>query len=264
MLRKIAVSVVLSLTAGCADTPPGAAPVAGHADSAAAAPVAPLPGAPASGETAPASGETAPASGETAPAPATAERGVILFLGTSLTAGYGVGAENAFPALIQAKIDSAGLPYTVTNAGISGETSAGGLRRLEWSLQQPVSVLVLELGANDGLRGLDLDALRANLDTILERTRATYPDVRFVIAGMEAPPNMGEAYTGGFRRIYTDLARRYDAALVPFLLQDVAGDRQLNIEDGIHPNIAGHRIVADNMWKALRGMLEADRAPARR
>jgi acyl-CoA thioesterase-1 len=252
MLRKIAVSVLLSLTAGCADTPPDAAQVDARADSTATAPAT-------------TAAATGPADASPAPAPAgNTERGVILFLGTSLTAGYGVGAENAYPALLQAKIDSARLPYTVTNAGISGETSAGGLRRLDWSLQQPVAVLVLELGANDGLRGLDLDAMRANLDTILHRTRATYPDVRFVIAGMEAPPNMGDAYTSGFRRVYTDLARKYDAALVPFLLQDVAGDRQLNIEDGIHPNIAGHRIVADNVWKALRGMLETGRAPTGR
>src|SRR5690606_19143752 len=173
-------------------------------------------------------------------APARDERGVVLFLGTSLTAGYGVGAEVAYPARIQEKIDSAGLPFRVVNGGISGETSAGGLARLDWMLQQPIDVLVLELGANDGLRGYDIATMRANLDAILTRTRERYPDARFGIAGMEAPPNMGDDYTRRFRDTFRNLARDHDAALIPFLLDGVAAAPELNLEDGIHPTPAGH------------------------
>jgi acyl-CoA thioesterase I len=189
----------------------------------------------------------------------------VLFVGTSLTAGYGVGEDVAYPAVLQAKIDSAGLPFRVVNAGISGETSAGGLRRIDWSLQQPVDVLVLELGANDGLRGLDPDAMRANLEEILTRTRQRYPDAGIVLVGMEAPPNLGTGYTTRFRRVFTDLARRYDAALVPFLLDGVAGMPELNIADGIHPNPQGHRVLARTVWQALGPMLEERaRVPAGR
>jgi acyl-CoA thioesterase I len=180
---------------------------------------------------------------------------VVLFVGTSLTAGYGVGEDVAYPARIQQRIDDAGLPYRVVNAGISGETSAGGLRRIEWSLQQPVDVLVVELGANDGLRGLDPDAMRANLDEILSRARDRHPDVALVIVGMEAPPNLGTAYVTRFRRVYSDLARQHDAALVPFLLDGVAGEASLNIADGIHPNDAGHRIMAATVWDVLGPLL---------
>jgi acyl-CoA thioesterase I len=182
-------------------------------------------------------------------------RRTILFVGTSLTAGYGVGEDLAYPAVLQQKIDAAGLPFRVVNAGISGETSAGGLRRIDWSLQQPVDVLVLELGANDGLRGLDPDAMRRNLDEILTRARDRYPDIAIVILGMEAPPNLGSAYTGRFRRVYADLARKYDAALVPFLLDGVAGQAELNIADGIHPSAAGHQIVAGTVWPVLEPVL---------
>jgi acyl-CoA thioesterase I len=180
----------------------------------------------------------------------------VLFLGTSLTAGFGVGEEYAYPAVIQQKIDSAGLPFHVINAGLSGETSAGGLRRLDWSLQQPIDVLVLELGANDGLRGQPVEALRANLDSIVARTLERYPDADIVIAGMQAPPNLGAAYTNAFAGTYTELARRYHAALVPFLLQDVGGIRELNQGDGIHPSIEGHRILATNVWRVLGPVLE--------
>jgi acyl-CoA thioesterase-1 len=179
----------------------------------------------------------------------------VLFLGTSLTAGYGVGAENAFPALIQQKLDSAGLPFRIVNAGLSGETSAGGLRRLDWSLQQPVEVLVLELGANDGLRGLSVQQLRANLDSIMARTRARYPDADIVIAGMEAPPNLGRQYTESFRKTYSDLADKYDAVLIPFLLDGVAANAALNQEDGIHPSRAGHARIAETVWQTLQPVL---------
>ncbi|MEO5511189.1 MAG: arylesterase [Longimicrobiales bacterium] len=181
----------------------------------------------------------------------------IVFLGTSLTAGYGVGPDVAFPAVIQHFIDSVGVPYRVTNAGISGETSAGGLRRIDWLLQTPVDVLVLELGANDGLRGLNTDSLQSNLDAILQRTRTKYPDAAIVIAGMEAPPNLGVAYTTRFRRVYRTLADRYHATLIPFFLNGVAGMARLNQEDGIHPNAEGHRMVADSMWTVLGPLLTA-------
>lgn len=193
-------------------------------------------------------------------------RGVVLFLGTSLTAGYGLGAQYAFPAIIQQKIDSAGYPLRVVNAGLSGETSAGGLRRIDWTLQNPVEILVLELGANDGLRGLSVKAMRSNLEEIIKRTRARYPEAAIVIAGMEAPPNLGERYTSNFRAAYAELASTYDAALIPFLLDGVAALPDLNQEDGIHPNAAGQRRVAENVWKVLSGVisqrLERSRAPA--
>ena len=181
--------------------------------------------------------------------------GVVLFLGTSLTAGYGIGAEHAYPALIQQKLNAAGYRLRVVNAGISGETSAGGLRRIDWSLQQPVRVLVLELGANDGLRGLSISSLRENLSEIIERTRKRYPDAAIVIAGMEAPPNLGSAYTNEFRDVFRDLADEYDAALVPFLLEGVAAVPELNQDDGIHPNAEGQKRIAENVWKVLRPVI---------
>ncbi|MEX0907209.1 MAG: arylesterase [Gemmatimonadota bacterium] len=185
---------------------------------------------------------------------------VVLFIGTSITAGYGIGEEFAYPAVIQQMIDSAGLPYRVSNAGVSGETSAGGLRRIDWALQQPIDVLVVELGANDGLRGLPVADMRADLDSLLSRARARYPDVRIVLLGMEAPPNLGEAYTTAFRSVFPELAARHDAALVPFVLDSVVADRSLNIEDGVHPNPAGHRIIARNVWRALGPVLRAHAA----
>lgn len=196
---------------------------------------------------------TAPAVEPAATQPDT--RAVILFLGTSLTAGYGVGAEHAYPALVQKKLDSAGYAFRAVNAGLSGETSAGGLRRLEWWLQQPVSVLVLELGANDGLRGLPVAQLRANLDSIIARTRQRYPDVAVVIAGMQAPPNLGTSYTSQFQKTYRDVSRKHAALLIPFLLEGVAADAALNQEDGIHPNAEGHHRIAALMWAALEPVL---------
>lgn len=182
-------------------------------------------------------------------------RRTVLFLGNSLTAGFGVAQDSAFPALIQAKIDSAGLPWRVVNGGLSGETSAGGLRRVEWYLEQPIDVLVLELGANDMLRGQDLDATQANLQGIIDAVRAAHPDVEVVIAGMLAPPNLGRDYVDRFEGMYRELARENDAALVPFLLEGVARERTLNLADGMHPNARGHRIVADNVWAVLERVL---------
>ncbi|MGH7521814.1 MAG: arylesterase [Gemmatimonadales bacterium] len=180
---------------------------------------------------------------------------VVLFFGTSLTAGLGLEPEEAFPALIQAKIDSAGLAFRAVNAGVSGETSAAGLRRIDWLLSQPVAVLVLELGANDALRGQDLAAARANLQEIIDRTRAKHPDVRIVIAGMQAPPNLGRRYTADFAQMFVDLARDNDAALIPFLLEGVGGVPELNQADGIHPNAEGARIMAEHVWKVLGPVL---------
>ncbi|HSJ07198.1 MAG TPA: arylesterase [Longimicrobiales bacterium] len=181
----------------------------------------------------------------------------IVVVGTSLTAGYGIAAELAYPAVLQATIDSAGLPFEVVNAGISGETSAGGLRRIDWSLQQPVDVLILELGANDGLRALDPDAMRSNLDAILTRTKDRYPDADLLILGMEAPPNLGQVYTTRFRQVFREMARKHDAALVPFLLEGVAGNPALNLDDGIHPSPEGHRIIARTVWAELGPILES-------
>jgi acyl-CoA thioesterase-1 len=180
---------------------------------------------------------------------------VVLFLGTSLTAGFGVGADSAYPAFIAARIDSLGLPFRVVNAGLSGETSAGGLRRLEWSLQEPVSVLVVELGANDGLRGLSVEEMRRNLEQIIRRTRERHPGAGIVLAGMEAPPNMGAPYTTAFRDVYASLTREYGTALVPFLLEGVAGDPALNQDDRIHPTSEGQKRVADNVWRVLGPLL---------
>lgn len=182
-------------------------------------------------------------------------RPVVLFFGTSLTAGLGLDPEEAYPALIQARIDSAGLGYRVVNGGVSGETSAAGLRRIDWLLQQPIAVLVLELGANDALRGQDLAAARSNLQQIIDRTRARYPDVRIVVAGMEAPPNLGRRYTREFRGLFVALARENGATLIPFLLEGVGGVPELNQADGIHPNADGARVMAETVWRVLEPVL---------
>ena len=180
----------------------------------------------------------------------------ILFVGTSLTAGYGLeSVDRAYPALIQQKLDSAGYSFKVINAGVSGETSAGGLNKIDWILSRPFRVLVLELGANDGLRGLSPAAMRSNLDQIIQRARAKYPDIQIVIAGMEAPPNYGPLYTRQFRDAFQGLAKEYDAALVPFLLTGVAGTPELNQNDGIHPTDEGQRVVANNVWKVLEPVI---------
>lgn len=180
---------------------------------------------------------------------------VVVFLGTSLTAGYGLPESQAFPALIEERIEAEGLPYRVINAGVSGDTSAGGLRRLGWLLRLPIAVLVLELGANDMLRGQDLDQLRSNLETILERTADAHPGARFLVAGMRAAPNLGPDYVEAFDAIYPELARDFDAGLVPFLLEDVAAKRRLNQADGIHPTAEGHALIADRLWPELRPLL---------
>ncbi|MGH7546185.1 MAG: arylesterase, partial [Gemmatimonadota bacterium] len=200
---------------------------------------------------------------DTASRGAPGDRPAVLFLGTSLTAGFGLEPEEAYPALLQRKIDSAGLDFRVVNAGVSGETSAGGLRRIDWVLQQPIAVLVLELGANDALRGQDLAVTKRNLQEIIDRTRERQPGARIVIAGMQAPPNLGLAYTRRFRELFVGLARENDAALIPFLLEGVGGVPSLNQADGIHPNGAGARVMAENVWRVLEPILRRAARSAR-
>jgi acyl-CoA thioesterase-1 len=180
---------------------------------------------------------------------------VILFYGDSLTAGYGLSTEDAFPALIEKTLNKKGKATKVVNAGLSGETSAGGLNRLDWVLKQPIDLFVLELGANDGLRGLPLEQTQKNLQAIIDKVKAKYPKTKIVIAGMLVPPNMGPDYTASFRKIFPDLAKKNNAALIPFLLQNVAGDEKLNLPDGIHPNVDGHKIVAENVLKVIEPLL---------
>jgi len=184
------------------------------------------------------------------------ERPTIVFVGTSLTAGLGLTDPNeAYPALIQEKIDSLGLNYRVVNAGVSGETSAGALKSIGWLMRSPASVVVIETGANDGLRGLGVTAMRENIQGIIDTVRAKHPDARIVLAGMEAPPNLGARYTSEFREVFPELARANHAALIPFLLDGVAGVDSLNQADAIHPNRKGAEVVADNVWEVLRGVL---------
>lgn len=192
---------------------------------------------------------------EAPPVPAN-ERGRIVFLGTSLTAGLGLDPEQAFPGLIQRKLDSAGLPYEAVNAGVSGETSAGARRRIDWLLQQPASVLVIETGANDGLRGLPPDSLRANIQAIIDRANQQAPKPRIVLVGMRTLPNYGFGYARRFRQVYGELAEANDLPLVPFLLEDVAGVDALNQSDLIHPTAAGHKVMAETVWEVLREVVE--------
>lgn len=183
------------------------------------------------------------------------ERPVVLFVGTSLTAGYGLPSDEAYPALIQKEIDSAGLRYRVVNAGVSGDTSAGGLRRIDWLLKMPIAVLVLELGANDMLRGLDPATMRANLQDIIDRTRKAHPATKIVVVGMRALQNLGPRFVEEFEGSFPALAEDNDAVLIPFLLEGVAGDRALNQSDDIHPNAAGQKKIADLVWPRLEPLL---------
>lgn len=180
----------------------------------------------------------------------------IVFLGTSLTAGLGLDPDSAYPAFIERRIAAAGLPFTVVAAGVSGESSAGALRRIDWIMRQPPGILVIETGANDGLRGQAPDSIRANIQTMIDRVRAIAPATRIMLAGMEAMPNLGADYARRFRQIYPDLARSNQLPLIPFLLAGVAGVDSLNQQDGIHPNTAGARIAAANVWRVLGPMLE--------
>ncbi len=183
------------------------------------------------------------------------ERETILFFGDSITARYGIDSEDAFPALIQTKLDSMNYNYRSVNAGLSGETSAGGLRRVDWVLQQSVDIFVLELGGNDGLRGVDPDNTKKNLQGIIDIVQEKNPNITVILTGMEAPPNMGQDYTDAFRQVYIDLAKNNDVLFIPFILEGVAGNPELNLPDGIHPTEEGHKIVADLVWDTLAPLL---------
>lgn len=180
---------------------------------------------------------------------------VILFYGDSLTAGYGLSIEEAFPNQVEKKLKEKGKTVKVVNAGLSGETSAGGLSRLDWVLRQPIDIFILELGANDGLRGLPLDQTETNLQKIIDKVKIKNPKVKIVIAGMMVPPNMGPEYTTKFKKVFPTLAKKNNALLIPFLLQDVGGVEKLNIADGIHPNAEGHKIVANTVIKTIEPLL---------
>ena len=180
----------------------------------------------------------------------------VVVLGDSLAAGYGVDSAEAFPALLQQKISVAGLPFKIVNAGVSGDTTAGGLRRLDWVLKRPVDVLLIELGGNDGLRGLAPETTRTNLQAIIDKTRQQRPGARFVIAGMQMPPNLGEEFIRKFERVFPEVAKANGAALIPQLLAGVGGDPKLNLPDRIHPTPQGHQLVAETVWKILRPVLE--------
>ncbi|MES2065011.1 MAG: arylesterase [Bacteroidota bacterium] len=180
----------------------------------------------------------------------------ILVFGDSLTAGYGLDDQSeAYPSVLQTKIDSAKLPYTIVNGGLSGETSAGGKGRIDWLLKQHVDVFVLELGANDGLRGIPVEETEQNLQTIIDRVKAKYPKAKLVMLGMQVPPNMGATYVTAFKEMFPKLATKNNMALVPFLLQGVGGVRTLNQKDGIHPTAAGAKILAANVWQVIKGIL---------
>ena len=185
--------------------------------------------------------------------PATAGKSKnILFFGTSLTAGMGVDPEQAFPALIQHKIDSLKLPYKVINAGLSGETSAAGKSRIDWLLRQPVDIFVLELGANDGLRGIPVTETRSNLQFVIDEVKKKYPDAKLILAGMQMPPSMGQKYTADFKDLFPALAQKNKMDFIPFLLKGVGGIPSLIQADGLHPNPKGHKILAENVWAILQ------------
>lgn len=179
----------------------------------------------------------------------------ILFFGDSLTAGYGLTEEEAFPALVEKELNEKGKKVRVINAGLSGETSAGGLTRIDWVLRQPIDIFILELGANDGLRGVPLAETKKNLQAIIDKVKSKNKNVKVVVAGMMVPPNMGKDYSTEFQKIFPELARTNNAKLIPFLLEGVAGDEKLNQADGIHPTVEGHKIVAGNVRKVLEGIL---------
>ncbi len=187
----------------------------------------------------------------------TTSKKVILFFGNSLTAGYGVQPDESFPSRIQQRIDSLELPYTVVNAGVSGETTTGGLGRVEWVLKnQKVDIFILELGANDGLRGIPANETRQNLMAIIEKVREANPEVKIILAGMLVPPNMGPDYSKAYEVVFPEVAEVKEVDLIPFLLKDVGGVDSLNQDDGIHPNPAGARILAENTWDVLEKYLE--------
>jgi len=184
-----------------------------------------------------------------------ASKKVILIFGDSITAGYGLEQEQAFPALLQTKIDSVQAPWKVINGGLSGETTAAGLRRLEWTLQQPVDLLLIELGGNDALRGVSVSEMRSNLDKMIQMTKSKYPDAIIVLAGMKVPPNLGPQYGNEFEAVYAQLAKKHGITLIPFILEGVGGNENLNQADQIHPTAEGHRIIAKTVWEVIEPLL---------
>jgi len=188
-------------------------------------------------------------------AAAEASKKVMLIFGDSITAGYGLEQEQAFPALLQTKIDSVQAPWKVINGGLSGETTAAGLRRLEWTLQQPVDLLLIELGGNDALRGVSVSEMRSNLDKMIQMTKSKYPDAMIVLAGMKVPPNLGAQYGKAFEAVYAHLAKKHGITLIPFILEGVGGNENLNQADQIHPTAEGHRIIAKTVWEVIEPLL---------
>ena len=187
--------------------------------------------------------------------PSLPARPVIVFFGDSLTAGYGVEPEQAYPALILEMANAAGYDVQVVNAGLSGETTAAGLRRIDWILSRPIDIFVLALGGNDGLRGIPVGETKLNLEGILLKVATRYPKAQLVLAGMESPPNMGETFTDTFRAVFPAVADKRNALLIPFLLEGVGGEKDLNLPDGIHPNPEGHHVVAENVWTFLQPVI---------
>ncbi|MEX0724142.1 MAG: arylesterase [Gracilimonas sp.] len=180
------------------------------------------------------------------------ETKTILFFGDSITAGLGVDKSQAFPALIQNRIDSLGLNYEVINGGSSGETSAGGLRRIDWTLQRHIDIMILELGGNDGLRGIDLNSTKENLQQIIDKVQAKNPNVDIILAGMQVPPNLGQVYTRQFEDIYPDLAEENNLPLIPLIMDKIGGDEELMQSDGLHPTPEGHKVIAETVWERLK------------
>lgn len=192
-----------------------------------------------------------------APSAVAATRKTVVVLGDSLAAGYGVDPAQAYPALLQEKINAAGLPFTIVDAGVSGDTTADGLGRVDWLLQRKMDVLIVELGGNDGLRGIPTATIQANLQAIIDHARKKYPEIKIVIAGMKMPGNLGPDYVDAFAKVFPEIAGKNRAALVPFLLEGVGGEASLNQPDGIHPTPEGHKIVAENVWKVLKPILDS-------
>ena len=210
-----------------------------------------------SGDTAQSSAGVDAAPTELDPVRRTTVGGRVVFLGTSLTAGLGLDdPAHRFTDRIQALANAAELPFRMVNSGVSGDMSAGGLGRISWLLRAPVQVLVLELGANDGIRGVSPDSMKANLQAVIDSTRAHYPEARLLLAGMQAPPNLGQAYASAFSSVFSELARANGGTLIPFLLEGVAGVPELNQADAIHPTPEGHRMIAETVWGYLRPILD--------
>lgn len=193
-----------------------------------------------------------------APISTKSSKKTILCFGNSLTAGHGLEEKDAWPYLLQQRLDSLDLPFTVANAGLSGDISSGGLARLDWVLKQDIDIFFLELGANDMLRGLNVEKTKENLDGILAKVRAKNPNVPIVLAGMMAPPNMGDEYENAFNAIFPALSKKYEASLIPFFLKDIAGRKELNNPDGIHPNAEGSKIILEHVWEAMKRYLVSD------